>query len=166
MQAGHRELTSGVERQLDSFAGGPILHTRDSSRVKAIAVLASLSAAVVGVSLLVPIQGWVARAEGYVITVDKPVRRVTIPAGSDHKMVFRVSNVTSSPVTIVGVESLCGCTSVEPIPMRIPASSAAELAVSFNMEGRDGGTTYHWDPRVFTDRSGPEVRLIVDLELE
>lgn len=119
-----------------------------------------------GAWLIFPVAELVARAEGHVIVVDEPVRRVAVAAGGRTTTVFRFTNVSAHVVNVVGVETLCGCTSVHPMPVAIPALESADLTVSFNMEGHAPGTEYHWDPRFFVDCPSPEVRVIVDLELQ
>lgn len=107
-----------------------------------------------------------ARAEGHVLIVDEPGRQVVATAGGRAALNFRVTNVASRSVTIDGVESLCGCTSIEPLPVTIPALESVVLTVSFNLDSRPAGSTYTWNPRIFVNCPSPEIRLNVELQLK
>lgn len=130
-------------------------------------IIATLAfAATCGVLFFAPVRELMARAEGFVVLIDDPVRHAAVDVTSPAEIIFRFTNVTSEEVNIVGVETGCGCTSVEPIPVAIRPLGSKDVTCTFNMGGRARGTTYHAEPRFFLDRPSPEVRVVVDLELQ
>ena len=70
--------------------------------------------------------------------------------GESRDAAFRVRNLTSQPVTILGATVACSCVTCDKLPVTIAPRSALDLGVSFHFEGRDQvdisqGVTYHTD---------------------
>ncbi|MBA3313276.1 MAG: DUF1573 domain-containing protein [Planctomycetaceae bacterium] len=106
-----------------------------------------------------------ARSEGYVIVVEEPTREFTARPDEVLTASFDVTNVLPEPVKIVGVETGCGCTSVEPIPATLAAGETLPLRFTFDMHGGKAGTVFRLDPTIFVDRASPPNRLSVRIRL-
>lgn len=115
--------------------------------------------------VLATLRRWISRSEGRIVVVDQPARRLVVNVGGRTTIGARLTNLTSRQVTVIGVESSCGCTAVEPIPLSVPACGTADLTCKFNMDGRPAGSEYHGELRLLVDQPSPEIRLTVDIDI-
>lgn len=118
-----------------------------------------------GGGVLATLRRWISRSEGRIVVVDQPARRLVVNVGGRTTIGARLTNLTSRQVTVIGVESSCGCTAVEPIPLSVPAWGTADLTCKFNMDGRPAGSEYHGELRLLVDQPSPEIRLTVDIDI-
>ncbi len=115
------------------------------------AILSSLGAAVAfGRSSLM--QHWLARSDGFVVVVEEPERVLSAKTGDTVPVEFRLTNVTSEPVEVLGIKTGCGCTSAKPVPCTIAAHSTETVTLTVSMQGRGSGDTFEMSPELYLDR--------------
>ncbi len=97
-------------------------------------------------------QHWLARSDGFVIVVEEPVRVLCAKTGESVPVDFRLTNVTSEPVEVLGIKTGCGCTSAKPVPCTIAAHSTETVTLTVSMQGRGSGDTFEMSPVLYLDR--------------
>ena len=106
-------------------------------------------------------QHWLARSDGFVIVVDEPSRVLSAKVGAIVPIVFEVTNVTNTPVKVVGVQTGCGCTSASPIPCTIQAHESQKLSLTLNLGGQTEGDEFILEPVIYVDRPARRVPMFV-----
>ncbi len=82
---------------------------------------------------------------------------VNTPGNTVAERVILVSNLTSSPVTLLGSQKSCGCIAMEVFPIVVPANGAYELKLQVGVP--DTGKFDH-SLKVFSDYDGYHTTLI------
>ncbi len=97
-------------------------------------------------------QHWLARSDGFVVVVEEPSRVLSAKTGDTVPVEFRLTNVTSEPVEVLGVRTGCGCTSAQPIPCTIAAHSTEVITLTVSMKNRSPGEPFEMSPELYIDR--------------
>ena len=97
-------------------------------------------------------QHWLARSDGFVIVVDEPERVLSAKTGDTVPVDFRLTNVTSEPVEVLGIKTGCGCTSAKPIPCTIAPHSTEMVTLTVSMKNRSPGEPFEMSPELYLDR--------------
>ncbi len=80
---------------------------------------------------------------------------------------FRLRNISLEPVTIIGVETTCGCTVLkDQLPLSIKPGNSYELTFTFSVSEKLAGKLFHTSARVFTNTSGPILTLVFSAQVE
>lgn len=102
-----------------------------------------------------------AYASGYAVWPDSPTSDVGIVAPNETTRAdFAIRNLTSQPVTILGAEVSCACTSPVEMPLEIPARSQRELRFSVKVFKRQN-PQFTETAKLFLDTGVPVLVLTI-----
>lgn len=122
-------------------------------------LVALVTVVVIGRSL--QIQHWLAHSDGFVVVVDEPHRELSAKTGETLPVDFRLTNVTSQPVQVVGIKTGCGCASAEPVPCTIAGHSTQTVRLTVSMRGQPAGAVFELWPELYLDRPTRKVGLSI-----
>ncbi len=97
-------------------------------------------------------QHWLARSDGFVVVVEESTRVLSAKSGETVPVDFRLTNVTSEPVEVLGIRTGCGCTTAQPIPCTIAAHSTQTVTLTVSMQNRSPGEPFEMSPELYLDR--------------
>ena len=123
------------------------------------AIVALVTVVVIGRSSL--IQHGLAQFDGFVVVVDGPQRELSAKTGDTLPIDFRLTNVTSQPVEVVGIRTGCGCASAEPVPCIIAGHSTQTVRLMLSVRGQSAGATFELQPELYLDRPARKVGLSI-----
>ena len=86
--------------------------------------------------------------------------------GDNVEVEFQVTNIASDTVTIVGVQTGCGCTGIEPIPMQLLPGEEKTLYFTFSLLGREAGTVFQIVPRILVNVPSTPTFLDVKIDIQ
>jgi Protein of unknown function (DUF1573) len=96
--------------------------------------------------------------QGYALAPTPRVQVISSVSGRT-EVPFKLQNLTSAPVTIVGAKSSCGCTALHDLPITIPAREEAELTVFVSPSASDVGKSIQTQVLLYLDVASPPVIL-------
>ena len=97
-------------------------------------------------------QHWLARSDGFVVVVEESTRVLSANTGETVPVEFRITNVTSASLEVLGIKTGCGCTSAKPIPCTIAPHSTETVTLTVSMQNRPSGDTFEMSPELYLDR--------------
>jgi len=113
-----------------------------------------------------PLGKWMLQSEGYVIVPRKSVEQVKIDGPGDAADVsFVLDNVTSRPVVVLGAETSCDCTSLQGLPVVIPAHGESSLRFHLTTTPAEAGRRINRNIKLLLDTPSPIVALAIDAEI-
>ena len=128
-----------------------------------------LTFAVVGggsVALSRPLGRWMRQAEGYVIVPRTAVEQVKVDRPGDAAVAeFVLDNVTSLPVTVLGAETSCDCTTLQGLPITIPARGKTSLQFRMTTTPAESGRRVNTNIKLLLDTPSPIVALEIAAEI-
>jgi hypothetical protein len=100
------------------------------------------------------------------IVVNNSDRRVVTVADSRDAVAvsFQLENRSTKPIRVLGVNTGCGCATVEKIPFAIPAGKVEHLKLS--IVPRENRTAYELTPEVLVDVPTRPIMLSVTVQYE
>jgi hypothetical protein len=108
----------------------------------------------------------IAWLQGYAICPDASAKDLgTIQAGVKHSAAFRLRNLASQPVTVIGAEASCYCTVVGSLPLTIPPGEEREVAVFVLVGDYAVGTSFEQSVELILDTPGPPPVLTVSAQV-
>ena len=126
----------------------------------AIGLLALVAIGGGAVALSQPLSGWLRQAEGFVIVPRNPIVPVQIDRPGDPADVsFVLDNVTSRPVVVLGAETSCDCTTLQGLPITIPAHGEATLRFRLTTTPAEAGRRINTSIKLLLDTPSPVIRL-------
>lgn len=60
----------------------------------------------------------------------------TAPAGETRQVTFRIRNLSSKSVTIIGATQTCTCVTADDLPITLPPRTGHDLRVAIHVEGK------------------------------
>ncbi len=107
-----------------------------------------------------PVRHYMRRSEGYVIVARKSVEHVTIDRpGETATVSFTLDNVTNRPVTILAAETSCDCTTLQGLPITIPARGETALRFRLTSKPAEAGRRINTNIKLLLDTPSPVVAL-------
>lgn len=117
------------------------------------------------VALSRPLGRWMRQSEGYVIVPRTTVEHVKIDRPGDGAEVeFVLDNVTGRPVTVLGAETSCDCTSLQGLPITIPAGGDTPLKFRLTTTPAQAGRRINTSIKLLLDTPSPVVALEIAAE--
>jgi hypothetical protein len=97
---------------------------------------------------------------GYSIVAEHSTVSVgEVPAGTEAVARFRLRNLASTPVRVVGAKSLCACIAVDDLPMTVEPGAVAEMTIRFKAHEREAGQFVKHSALLYLDVSSPRLVL-------
>jgi hypothetical protein len=105
----------------------------------------------------------IAAFQGYSVLPERAtVSAGEVVPGQKATVAFRMRNLTSGEVCILGAQADCRCVAYNDLPMTLEAKSEAEMHVSFTSSRRDVGHTLRHDVSLYLDVNSPPVVLTAE----
>lgn len=120
-----------------------------TSGLAASAILAVLSVA--SYWSLGSLEAGVSYLRGNRLFLDQHTRDLGIVDAGTHEVAFRVKNLSSQPVQIVGAKTSCSCVVAEDLPVTIEPSASLLLRIRVQIDDRRG-SRYSQTMQLITDR--------------
>ncbi len=106
------------------------------------------------------------RSEGFVIVARKSVESVKIDRPGDAATVsFTLDNVTNRPVAVLGAETSCDCTTLQGLPITIPAHGEASLKFRLTSSAVETGRRINTNIKLLLDTPSPVMALEIAAEI-
>ena len=100
------------------------------------------------------------QAEGFVIVPRNRVESVQVDRPGDPADVsFVLDNVTNRPVVVLGAETSCDCTTLQGLPITIPAQGESSLRFRLTTTPAEAGRRINTNIKLLLDTPSPVVRL-------
>ena len=113
------------------------------------------------------ISAGLARVQGYALVVDSFSKSIgEIPPGTKSEATFLLTNVSSTPVTILGAQTSCRCTTLSDLPLTVPPGERTELRIGVTPSPSDAGTTIRTTSLLYLDVASKRLLLHVDARVQ
>jgi hypothetical protein len=94
-------------------------------------------------------------AKGQRLFIDPPAGSVSgAAAGGERQVDFRITNVSSRPVSFTGVRMSCSCVTVQALPTSVPANLTIPFSVKVDLSKRKPGEVVNEYVLLYTDNPG------------
>jgi len=91
------------------------------------------------------------------VKIDRP--------GDASTVSFTLDNVTSRPVSILGAETSCDCTTLQGLPITIPAHGETSLKFRLTSSAAEAGRRFNSNIKLLLDTPSPVVALEIAAEI-
>jgi hypothetical protein len=104
------------------------------------------------------------RLQGYSLVFDRTAINVMVRTpGDSGEAVFSATNISGQAITVHGIETPCGCVTLNDLPLIIPAGESRKLVFKVTTKPTSGGHDYELEGRVFIDVPSPPVLVHINL---
>ncbi len=118
------------------------------------------------VALSRPLGQWMRQSEGFVIVARNAVEHVKIDHPGDAAVVeFVLDNVTNRPVVVLAAETSCDCTTLQGLPITIPAHGESSLRFRLTTTPIESGRRINSNIKLLLDTPSPIVALEIAAEI-